>query len=511
MATHNTSLSRGAARPLRRRAAGLLAALSVILMSGGLVSLTTPAATATPGNDDNVTICHDVQGNGNTGNGYTIETVDPDSIIKVNGHNSHAGDIIPAFHYDFIQGKNHIVGDYPGKNTDKTTWLNNACSAPTESVKCPVGSTRAGDPINGQPCSKPDKVVVTDHDGVPDCFKRSVETFRTTTTTTYGFVNGAWAANAPTSSTVTTGYRDVTAEECPTQKPAVSPLTPTATAPSCTMAGTLVVPSQPAGVLTSGGGTNDAGPGTYEFSFSPDDDHVFAQGFTNPTTVSVTVLPKLTADCGEAPPVTPTDVCANVDGIQASVPAGYTAGPNNTCVQNQNPPVTPTDVCANVDGIQASVPAGYTAGPNNTCVQNQNPPVTPTDVCANVDVLQPTVPTDYTAANGVCGEVEGIDESTSPPASNPSKPSKPSKPAKNGTDAEVQGVDTLRPVPSIQGVSNVRNTAAVPLAVDAGLAGADPDSRTLLAQSLLGAGLMLLVAAGCSVGLVRRRDGVDVA
>jgi hypothetical protein len=53
--------------------------------------------------DHRITICHDVQGNGNTGNGYDIITVDKDAIVNKdgqivpNGHGTHSGDGIPAF------------------------------------------------------------------------------------------------------------------------------------------------------------------------------------------------------------------------------------------------------------------------------------------------------------------------------------------------------------------------------------------------------------------------------
>ena len=204
-------------RSWRVRTAAGLGALSVVMTSGGLALMTSGSAQASVTNNDNVTICHDPQGNGNTGNGYTIETVDPFSIIKDSGHDGHAGDIIPTFTYSFDQGSKHYEGTYGGKNTDKTSWINNACAPRTESQVCPEGSTRADQPVGDQPCSKPAKVVEVDSEGSPDCADRTVEMFTTTTRTSYRFENGAWVANEPTVDKQSQGFRDATQAECPTQ------------------------------------------------------------------------------------------------------------------------------------------------------------------------------------------------------------------------------------------------------------------------------------------------------
>lgn len=52
----------------------------------------------------------------------------------------------------------------------------------------------------------------------------------------------------------------------------------------------------------------------------------------------------------------PTDVCPNLEGLQAVVPEGYVTNDAGQCVLPPPPP--PTDVCSNIDGIQASVPEG---------------------------------------------------------------------------------------------------------------------------------------------------------
>lgn len=81
----------------------MVVALCVIAVT----CLCTAAALAGDGSDggqvvfggQDQTICHHVEGNGETGNGFNIITVSVDSIVKENGHGSHAEDIIPAFDY----------------------------------------------------------------------------------------------------------------------------------------------------------------------------------------------------------------------------------------------------------------------------------------------------------------------------------------------------------------------------------------------------------------------------
>ena len=93
-------------------------AVAIALMITGLSMMASPAV-ASKGKADNVTICH-----ANNGvKGWVEITVDPDSIIKKSGHDSHDGDIIPAFSYE-IKG---VVGFYPGKNLDKADILANGC------------------------------------------------------------------------------------------------------------------------------------------------------------------------------------------------------------------------------------------------------------------------------------------------------------------------------------------------------------------------------------------------
>lgn len=309
------------------RTAAVLGALSVVMMSGGLVLMTSGTAQATVNNTDNVTICHDPQGNGNTGNGYTIETVDPFSIIKDSGHDGHNGDIIPTFTYNFDQGSNHYEGTYSGKNTDKASWIGNNCGAPTQPEACPEGSMRAGQPVGGQSCDKGPDVAKTTSEGTPDCTSGKVEQFETTTTTTYGFADGAWHANAPTAVKVSKGFRNATAGECPSevsQPTLVTPNAPSQTEPTCTTAGAITAPAAQTGVVVT---STDLGNGATRFDSVPASGYTFGAGNAQAVSHTVTAKPKKSgADCAEVEgtddstgePSTPTPAEPEVEGTNAS-------------------------------------------------------------------------------------------------------------------------------------------------------------------------------------------------
>ena len=329
----------------------MLGALGVVVMSGGLVLMTSGSAQATVNNTDNVTICHDPQGDGNTGNGYTIETVDPFSIIKTNGHNSHNGDIIPSFAYNFDQGSKHYEGTYPGKNTDMASWIGNDCAPRTESQVCPEGSTRAGQPLDDEPCSKPAKVVVTDSEGAPDCGEGTVEQFETTTTTTYTFAEGSWHANEPTVDTQSQGFRDATADECPNEElpTLVTPNAPSQTEPTCTTAGAITAPAAQTGVVVT---STDLGNGATRFDSAPASGYTFGAGNAQAVSHTVTAKPKKTGV-----------ECAEVEGVDESIDEPPTSTPNEPEVEgidaSRTPPVVRAPV---VKGTEAFVPNAVDAG-----------------------------------------------------------------------------------------------------------------------------------------------------
>ena len=90
------------------------------------------------------------------------------------------------------------------------------------------------------------------------------------------------------------------------------------------------------------------------------------------TTTTAPVAPTTTAPAA--------DVCANIDGIQTAVPAGYVAA-GTTCTPasatpaptttspGSTPVVAPADVCSNLAGVQTSVPTGY-ALRNGRCISS---------------------------------------------------------------------------------------------------------------------------------------------
>jgi hypothetical protein len=110
------------------------------------------------------------------------------------------------------------------------------------------------------------------------------------------------------------------------------------------------------------------------------------------------------------------------------------------------------------------------------------------DVCPNIEGPQETVPEGYQLVNGQCTK----------------KP-------------EVKGTETIKPKPSKHPVGQptvLGTQAVVPTAVDAGLATMPTQhadsSRSLLAQGMVGGGLLLLVASGWLL-LGRRSHGVHEA
>lgn len=81
--------------------------------------------------------------------------------------------------------------------------------------------------------------------------------------------------------------------------------------------------------------------------------------------------------------LTIVDVCSNIDGVQQSMPDGYTA---NGAICDA------IDVCPNIDGVQDVVPAGYLLE-GGICQQDQ---------CTNISGLQIAVPDRYVANAFVC-------------------------------------------------------------------------------------------------------------
>ena len=202
------------------------------------------------------------------------------------------------------------------------------------------------------------------------------------------------------------------------------------------------------------------------------------------------------ADCTPPPPPPPpTDVCPNISGLQASVPAGYQLI-NGDCVeilgiQEIAPTVSFADpTCERLNRAKWSgnlkdlvdYTVSGTPGRGNSVTVTAN--------------IKPAVADQFAFADGF---VNTFDHSY------------PSKADLNCPT--VKGSESSRPKP--QKTPTVLGTQAVaPTAVDAGLASLPGDSATstasLLAQLMVAGGLLLLLAGGW-LGLGRRENGAHQA
>lgn len=157
------------------------------------------------------------------------------------------------------------------------------------------------------------------------------------------------------------------------------------------------------------------------------------------------IVPAPAGGCpGPVTPPPPTDVCPNVAGNQATVPAGLVVI-NGQCVA---PPPPPTDVCPNLDGNQATIPAGLVLI-DGQCL---TPPVG-ADICPNIAGDQPTLPAGLVIVGGQC--VAPITPAT-PDAPTPAAPT-PDAPTPDATP-EAAGGDTPAPAAddtTVQGVAEV--------------------------------------------------------
>jgi hypothetical protein len=134
-------------------------------------------------------------------------------------------------------------------------------------------------------------------------------------------------------------------------------------------------------------------------------------------------------------------------------------------------------VCSNLEGDQETIPSGYHAGPDGTCVLT---PPDETDVCSNLPGNQAEVPDGYESdGEGNCAEIKGV-HGDRPPT--------------------VKGVDAGRP-PAVKGTAAAVPTAVDAGLTGAPAS----DSRLALGELLAGAGLLLLVASTWSGARLRRR------
>jgi hypothetical protein len=331
---------------------------------------------------------------------------------------------------------------------------------------------------------------------------------------------------------------DCPAPQGPPEVTTVTPLFPSATEPTCALAGHLVVPAEPTGVLVTGGGADGAGPGTYVFTFAPKAGFAFPSG--TQTTRSVTVLDQLTGEqCGsnEIVTVTPLYPSATEATCESSGHLSVPQQPDGVLVDGGGP-----------DGAGAGTyvfhyaPAAGFAFPEGTATtktvdveaQVTGPACSTEDISVTPLYPSATAPTCKAAGTLVVpeqptgvlvqgGGTDGAGPGTYSfvysaqqgyvfPAGTDTTKTVTVQPKKTSADCStVKGTDAGRTPPVVKGISNLKSGAhapavagtAVPTAVDAGLAGTpQTDVRVLVGQLLLGGGLLMLVGSG--LGLRRR-------
>ena len=106
---------------------------------------------------------------------------------------------------------------------------------------------------------------------------------------------------------------------------------------------------------------------------------------------------QLQVQVGDPPP----DLCPNIGGIQASIPAGMQLDINGNCYTPTPPPPPPppvdppVDLCNNISGTQSVLPAGYYRTTGGDCFEQPVVVEEQTDVCPNIDGQQTAVPSEY--------------------------------------------------------------------------------------------------------------------
>ncbi len=121
-----------------------------------------------------------------------------------------------------------------------------------------------------------------------------------------------------------------------------------------------------------------AGNVTLGYSSDTDSTAAFSSPILSTTSFSIYTPPCPSGqigtwpNCTTPPPPPPTDVCPNISGAQATVPAGMIKDANGNCVYPPPPP--PTDVCPNISGAQGSVPPGMIKDANGNCVYSSSSP-----------------------------------------------------------------------------------------------------------------------------------------
>ena len=163
--------------------------------------------------------------------------------------------------------------------------------------------------------------------------------------------------------------------------------------------GVTVTP--PVTTAACGNGLDDDGDGKTDY---PDDSGCSSLTDTDEAGGGVIIIPPITPPLDMCPNITGvqaavpagfelqagscvaivTDVCPNIDGDQTSIPTGMILDSFGNC----STPEDPTDLCPNIDGDQTSVPAGRVIDAFGNCII----PEDPTDLCPNLDGDQASIP-----------------------------------------------------------------------------------------------------------------------
>lgn len=327
MASVSNNLATALTRSLRNRAAAVLAVLSLIMMSGGLILVTASGASAA--------------GNGETPCG-TPGTAAYDEVVVDTPAKAAYDDVV---HHDAVPAVTHLVHhdavpavyviEYqwtnpPGQGNDQNPgqngehgreekWLpegqapNGGANGNGQWVK--TGVTRNGELVTAGQAAWDETVVdvpaqdayvtTVHHDAVP-----------AVTHTVHHAAVPAGAPCAPDDDSQCQADVPALTGAASEDPCSVTPNLPSQTTPTCAVAGTVVAPAEQAGVVVT---RTDKGDGKVEFVSTPASGYSFT-GEDQSVSTTVQVLPRLTGTaCGQVTDETPgtpsvEPVAAGVEG-----------------------------------------------------------------------------------------------------------------------------------------------------------------------------------------------------
>jgi hypothetical protein len=267
-----------------------MAAIGVVVMAAGVLTLTAPAASAHVATIEASAVC--------TSTGWTATFTATNDKSYGPATLSGTGTSLDGA-YD--QGASKVY-EVTKSLSDAQASVANGTMTWADFTQSGLGAT-AQRPADCAPPQPPAQVVPSSS-GDKNCATKVVTIHHTVTTTPYKLVDGQWVldtANAVVTHPADT-TRAATEEECATTPPTtpgtVTPVYPAVTPPTCTAPGSMTVPTQPANVVVTRTPTTGNGPGTYHFTYAPSEGFAFPAG--TDTARTVTVAPQKTgSSCGE--------------------------------------------------------------------------------------------------------------------------------------------------------------------------------------------------------------------